>query len=292
MEQTVYVDLFFLVNFSMDFLCFYLTAKLLNREFSIGRALCGAAVGGVYADAALFFSLPSYLALCVDALAGALVCAIAFYQRRKAKALPLYVLVFVAISMALGGIMTALFHFFNRTDFFRAASGSDADGISVWIFALLAVVSGAITLLGGRFFSVRAAQRNAEVEITYEGKRLRLNAMTDNGNFLREPVSGSPCIVADLNAMSKILPAEVVAAAKKQRSAEWERIPLRHMRRIRMIPTRTAAGEGLLLGLRPERVTVACGGERREVAAWIALAELGKTAGGNEALLPAALLVS
>ena len=47
MGQTVYVDLYFLINFSMDFLCFFLTAKLLDRRLGIGRGLIGAALGGL-----------------------------------------------------------------------------------------------------------------------------------------------------------------------------------------------------------------------------------------------------
>lgn len=291
-EQTVYVDLFFLINFSMDFLCLFLTAKLLHGRLSVGRMLCGAAIGGLYADAALFLTLSTVLSLAVDGAACVGVCATAFYRKGKGRSLPLYILVFVAISMALGGIMTALFHLFNRSQWsgFRGEEGGD--GISVWLFALLAAVSGGITLLGGRFFGGRTAQRNAEVEITYAGRTVCLHAMTDSGNLLREPMSGRPCIVADLDALSTLLPREVTAAARRGEPQALERLPLCYAKQIRLIPTHTASGEGFLLGLRPDCVRIHGRQGKREVDAVIALAELGHTAGGNEALLPSVLLIS
>ena len=56
MEQTVYVDLLFLVNFCMDFQCLFLAGKLLHRPFHVWRALIFASLGAVYAVAALFLS--------------------------------------------------------------------------------------------------------------------------------------------------------------------------------------------------------------------------------------------
>ena len=48
----------------------------------------------------------------------------------------------------------------------------------------------------------------------------------------------------------------------------------------------------MLLGVRVERITIKTEKGSREVDAMIALADLGKRADGNEALLPARLLVS
>lgn len=291
MGQTVYVDLFFLINFSMDFLCFFLTAKILGRRMPLWRGLLGAVIGGVYADAALFFSLGRWTALFVDLLVCALMCAAVYGERRRWRSLPLYILVYVAISMALGGCMTALFHLLNRSTLFAGIEQSEGDGISVWVFALLALLSGGITLLGGRFFAGKTAQRQAEVEVRYGGKSACLQAMTDSGNLLCEPISGRPCIVADLAAMERVLPQEILRAARTEPAVEITRISREHARNLRLIPTKTASGEGMLIGVRMERIAVRAGKEEKEVDAMVALADLGGTAGGKDALLPARLLL-
>ena len=54
---------------------------------------------------------------------------------------------------------------------------------------------------------------------------------------------------------------------------------------------RTATGEGVLLALRPQRLTVNGGDGAHEVEALIAFSEIGQSADGAAALLPTELLV-
>jgi len=292
MGQTVYVDLFFLINFSMDFLCLFLTAKILNHRMIVWRTLAAAVVGGVYADLSLFVSFGRIPTFVVDMLVCVLMCGIVFWRPKKLGSLPLYILVFAAVSMALGGFMTALFHLFNRVPWLSDPGISAEEGISVWIFALLAIISGGITLLGGRFFTGRATRKNAELYLYYEGRSLRLRAMTDSGNLLREPISGRLCVVADIRALSPLLPREILQAAKRGDPSALEAVGPRHAKNLRLIPTHTASGEGMLLGVRMERILIEDGKKSREVDAMVALADLGGRAEGSEALLPAGLLVS
>ena len=154
------------------------------------------------------------------------------------------------------------------------------------------IVSAAITLIGGRFFTGRTAQKNAEIRVEYGGRSVTLHAMTDTGNLLQEPVSGRLCIVADLNAMSAVLPTELIRAAKSGNPSAMQRIPADHVKHVRLIPAHTASGEGMLMGVRMERIILKTEKGSREVDAMIALSDLGKRADGNEALLPARLLVS
>lgn len=290
MGQTVYVDLLFMINFSMDFLCFFLSAKLLSVKLSLGRTLTASAIGGIYANAALFLNVGAVAALFMDLLVCIVMCAVAFLKKGGGLKLPLCVLVYFAISMALGGFMTAIFNLLNRANL-PLSEGETSDGISVWLFALLAAVSAVITLLGGRFFRKKSAQRRADVEITYDGKKAKLSAMTDSGNLLREPISGRPCIVADISSIENIIPAKLARAAKNKDIGIIETLPPKDAKRVRVIPIRTAGGDGILIALRAETVTVDGGDGAKEVDALIALSDIEKSADGSEALLPPELLV-
>ena len=150
MGQTVYVDLLFMINFSMDFLCFFLTARILALPLSLPRTLLASALGGIYSDIALFITLGALPSLLLDIFVCVLICAIAFLKKGELSSLPLYIIVYFAISMALGGFMTAIFNLLNKADIPLESGASD--GISVWAFAALAAVSGLLTFFGGRFF--------------------------------------------------------------------------------------------------------------------------------------------
>ena len=83
MEQTVYADLLFLVNFSMDFLCFYITSAILHKKLSVLRSFFASVAGGVYSVAILFAYLVPPFGLICDAAACALMCAFVFFDRGK-----------------------------------------------------------------------------------------------------------------------------------------------------------------------------------------------------------------
>ncbi|MBE6668211.1 MAG: hypothetical protein E7607_07885 [Ruminococcaceae bacterium] len=291
METTVYADLFFMINFSMDFLCLFLTAKILNLRFSPVRGIFASAFGGGYAIFALFFSFGSLFALLLDLASGILLCLIAFYRKGELKRAPVYSLVYGAISMALGGVMTALFTLFNKTGIFEGIKKTDGDGLSVWLFALLAAISGIMTLAGGRFFSGRMSRRRIEMEITYNGKKISISAMTDSGNLLREPVRGKPCIVSDIEAVRAIIPKEVLKIAASGDILGIDRLPSDCARRISVIPSTGVSGDKMLLGFRADKIALADGKRNYEVDAVLALARLGKEADGCMALVPSTLLM-
>ena len=288
MGQTVYVDLLFMINFSMDFLCFFITARILSLPMSLPRMLLASALGGIYSDIALFIRLGAIPSLMLDILVCVILCAIAFLKKGNSSSLPLYIIVYFAISMALGGFMTAIFNLLNKADIPLESGASD--GISVWAFAALAAVSGALTLLGGRFFRKKSAQTHAEVEVFYAGRRARLSAMIDTGNLLREPISGKPCIVADTSSLSGIIPESLARAAREGKISAIGHLSQSDSKNVRIIPIKTALGDGVLIALRAEKVTVNTGKGTRAIDAFVALSDIKKSADGSEALLPSEIM--
>ena len=285
MGQTVYVDLYFLINFSMDFLCFFLVARLLSFKLSFPRTLAASVLGGIYANLALFLPVSTLVALFIDMVACALMCAVALFRPPEARRLPLSILVYIAVSMVLGGAMTALFHLFNRLPL--PLENGDSDGISVWIFALLAIAGGLITHLCGRFFSGRGSRKHVTVVMEYEHHTCTLTALCDTGNLLREPISGKPCIVVDCDRLRGLLPADLLTAAKHEETPSATLLS-RYAGRIRLIPAHSATGARMLLAFRTDHLTVDSGRGPHEVDALVVLSPLASTA---DALIPPELLV-
>ena len=284
MGQTVYVDLFFMINFSMDFLCFFLTSKLLSDRLSIIRTLIASAIGGVYANLALFIGVGGISEILLDIAVCALMCLVAF---GKCRSLLLHTAVYIVISIVLGGFMTALFGLLNRAEL--PLDGLEGDGLSAWLLALLAAVSGALTLAGGRFFRKKSARRYTKLTLELDGRQRTLDAFCDSGNLLREPISGRACIVTDTDALKGIFPDEIL---KMARSGGIPKLtPSANLaKRIRIVPTHSATGDGILIAVRPERIFIGEGKSAREVDALIALCTLGQTADGAQALVPTELM--
>ena len=291
--QTVYIDLFFLINFSMDFLCLYLVARLLSEKIRPLRFVFAASFGGVYACLSLFSPLSPLPSLLCDAAGCVLLSIIAFAKRGRVRSVFGTAIVYTAVSAVLGGFMTALFNFFNRIELDTLISGGEAaeDGISVWLLLLAATAGGIITKLCSSFFRSRSMRKFADLDICFDGKSTTLRAMTDSGNLLCEPISGRRCIVADTEKLSSVLPREIISAVRKKSAVAVATLPEKYARRVCIIPTRTATGEGTLIGVRVDKISIADKGGRRELDAIVVPADINRSAEGSDALIPSELLI-
>lgn len=296
MGSVVYVDLLFLINFSMDFLCFFVTARLLHRKFMIWRCILGAFVGGIYSVVILFYSMNYIPGMLADLGVCAIMCLFAFGCADKTLyEFCLCTSVYFGVSAALGGFMTAMYSLLNRLDLPLADIGA-SDGISVWLFGLLALASGLLSMLGGRFFRSASSVTVADVDITYLGKTVTVRAFVDTGNMLTDPLSGKPVIVVDKRAAEKIMSKGSLDAALNGGAGI---VSAEDLRGIRLIPSETASGRAILCAFDPERITVRVAnrkkGERSiEANALFAPSELSfppdRTALGCNALISPELL--
>ena len=292
MEQTVYADILFLINFSMDFLCFYITSTLLHRPFPRLRALFSAAIGGVYSVAIIFAGFLPFLELVCDIGMWFIMCVFVFWGKNvKFGNFMLSSAVYVGVAVALGGLMTAIMNMMNLLGL-SGISDKNEDGMPVWLFALIAVISGAATLGGGKFFRQKQSERTADIEITFLGKSIKLSAICDSGNFVRDPISGKSVVVADVKRLSSALPDPVIRAVKTNDTSVLSELSYESAKKLRLVPTKTATGGGMLFAFIPDRLTVMLpGGDIHEVDALFAPINLAGNAKGFDALIPPELLV-
>ena len=284
-QQEVYADLYFFVNLSMDLLCLNLTAALLHRRAARWRRLLAAAFGGGFAVAVLVFGVDGIRGIVLDILAAFAVCAIAFVNK---KTRPFAVLrtvgAYFLISVLLGGIMTVLFQWLNRLHL--PLDAVSEDHISVWLFAVLALVSGLLTRRGGRWLGFSQRVGSATVKAVLFGKTVTLRAMTDTGNLLRDPTSGRSVILCDARCLRGTLPTWLFLPVGDPNRIRAER-DYEQARRVRLIPTAPATGSALLTAIVPDALSVTDREGTRDCDFLLAIAELGERAAGFDALLPA-----
>ncbi len=284
MGQVVYVDLFFMINFSMDFLCFFLASQLLSSKLGLLRSLIASIFGGIYACVALFLPFGNIGAVISDICVCILMCLIAFGTKGSLLG---HTCLYFAVSAVLGGFMTALFELLNRADLpLYSVSG---DGISAYLLALLALISALISLAGGRFFRRRTSKKYTRVHIEFEGKTRVLTAFCDSGNLLRDPIGGKACIVTDIDAVEGFFPEELIQMSRCG-CIDTTVSDASLARRIRVIPTQSATGGGMLVAIRPDKISIGEGNEEHTSDALLALCVLGTAAEGCQALVPTSIL--
>ena len=288
MEQSVYGDLLFLINFSMDFLCLFLVAQLTSRYFSMLRGAMAAALGGIYAVATLFISFGGYFDIILHLLICFAMCWITFFRKGESlRAMAILTAALLLASLLLGGIMTAIFHLLNRAS--PPDSLIDTHQMPLWLFATIALLSSVTTWIGGRFLRARAQIEYADVEIRLGNRRAIIRAMCDNGNLLRDAISGKPVIVADSRHAVNLLPANLPPIESWNLQA-LSSLPPSLASRLRIIPQGSAGYEGMLLALRPDNIMIHTKDISRTADAFIGFTDIKNAPDGISAIIPPELI--
>lgn len=286
MEQTVYGDLLFFVNFCMDFQCLFLTARLLRRPFRIWRGVVAAVLGALYACASLFIVTTASLSLVIDLLVGALMCLLVFFVRGTSLvqcAIPFAL--YFGVSFAVGGVMSGIAGLVSRLDLPAVQSGTS---VSSTAFFMLAALGGMVTFLFARLCQKKARDTRATLALTLLGKRTEVRALVDTGNLLTDPASGRPVVILRRDVARAWLPGAF--SPQGEDSLHMATLPPALARRARLIPTATVTGGGLMLAFLPDEALLDAGRGAHAVELLVCAAPLEGVGAEYAALIPAALI--
>ena len=223
----VYIDIVILLNFLVDFLLLLGTSHLCGNPPAPGRMALAAGLGSVYGGACLlpgfaFLGNTLWRGICLLLMAAiAFGCSISALRRG---------IVFVLLCFALGGV---------------------ALGVSNIGFWKVVMAAGGVYLLcrfglGGRI----GGKELILVELFYNGKQMRLTALRDTGNTLRDPVTGAPVLVVGAEVANKL-----TGLTRQQLKTPVESMGA--LPGLRLIPYRAVGNAGgMLLALRFPKVRI------------------------------------
>lgn len=281
MEQVIYGDVYLMVNFTMDYLALYLTAKAVKYTPRPLRLAMGASIGALYSLAALFLPDENPLSLFTAVTFPCLLILAAFGWQNSLRAMLRTLAAFWVISFLLGGAATAASYLMGRWADREALIGGQVEPLPgelpYWGILLLALLVGAMVslLLRGR----KKIPDTAMLAIGEDAAHTTtLIGLIDSGNLLTEPLSGASVILVDRKS-ADFLPPELTFL---RTGTSVNLTP-----RLRLIPYSTPTGEGILYGYLPKYITV--NGKAR--TACVAIADLPSGEGEpRDAVLPVSLL--
>ncbi len=289
MEQEVYADLLFLINFSMDYLCLYICARVLHRKMKLSKMLIASSLGGVYSVLSLFLYFPAIISLIIDCAVCLLMCTVVFHSReRSIGSLFISTFLYIGISMMSGGCMTAIFNLLDKLDL--PLEDIDADGISTYLFALLALIAGIITLKSGQIISRRAPIRECKLTVDFCGESFVFSALSDSGNLVRDPISGIPVIFLDRRVLEERIDLSFIDLYKKGKVEDDS--PCKD---LRLIAINTASGSSLAVAASAKSITAEFQDKKGksitlELNALISPTKIDKNALGYNAIIPSEII--
>lgn len=254
--MTIYVDTLFLLNSAINGLLLLGSGRLGGMPVRLWRVAVGAALGGAYAVACVVPGFAFLGAWYWKLLVSAAMAVCAFGLARRT--IKLWA-VFLALSAAFGGLILVLVQLlgaglllFNGTAYYPVSG------------RMLLITAAAVYILARTVFA-RLVQHTGDelvrVELTSGGKTVKLTALRDTGNTLRDPATNRPVLVAEWQTAGGLLPPE---AELKRGQLEDPASLMAHLmvvapdKKWRLIPYRAVGTSGgLLLGMACDRMRIA-----------------------------------
>jgi len=215
MYYEFYIDVFFLVNFLMDFCVLSVSKKILKCPATYRSICLGALIGSLLTCVVVI--LPLQYDFVKFAISHGLISIFMIKTGLRVKwnrqFLKVYAVVYMS-AVLIGGIFSALGHYVREIcTFFVAAVFSYQGAIGIW-----------------NYINYQAAVRNnsCEVLICNGANRVKVKAIQDTGNRLRDSVTGQPVSIVSGEIAKKV----------------WQDIPITN---LRYIPYHTIGKNGGIL---------------------------------------------
>lgn len=248
----VYLDVLFLLNLAVDYLLLLAAARITGEPFSRVRLGLGALLGGAYAMS-IFLPGFGWLSQPVCKLcAGVAMTLVAFGASRRLLRL---ILVFFAVSAALGGVIFALQ--LLGTGGLTLENGVLYTGFDLRLLLVTVILCYAVLSLIFCNVARHGGQRRdlCAAKVTLCGQTVQITVLLDTGNTLTDPVRNQPVLVVEERALREILPvhidpADPVGSLERGTDGEWNG-------RFSLLPYRAVGVEcGLLLTVRSDCVVM------------------------------------
>lgn len=240
--MTVNVELYVLQNLAANLPILWAAARVCGRRVRVWRIALGALLGAGYAVAAylpgLSFLQSVAARLCVSAGMGALAVGVSSPAACGKAALFVWLATFL-----FGGAGFSLAHWLG-------AHGAPLSPILLCCGMAIGACALTFALRG---HNAADGASLCDVRWTYRGKTVSAVALADNGNRLREPISGLPVLVAG-PALASCL--ELSDAPDAQTAVT---------NGFRMVPYAAVGGRGVLPALRMDGADVTLRGKTRRI---------------------------
>ncbi len=264
LKTTVYGDVLFMINLSMDLLSLFISGRILHLECKKKHLLIASAIGGVYGVLALLIK-STLLSVILNASVYIIMCLIAYPRVSRRVFFKLCVL-FYGVSLLCGGAVTAFYSFFDKilNNIPISSQTTGNTKIPIWLFFALIVLCGVLSYVTGKIFADGKNEKYVDLSVTFNGKTSRLHALCDSGNLLTEPITSTPVIVVCEKWFR-----DNIGFCKE----DLMKVPYL-MSKLRYIPSSTPTGECMLMGILPDRIILTK--EKTAVKAVIAIAQSGE----------------
>lgn len=207
-EYVVYLDVFFLINFIMDYIIISITCGIRRKKVNYIRKILSAVFGALYSIVVikpLFYHLNNTMFL--NVIVAAIMVIIAFGFIDISTYLKNVLLLF-GVSFMMAGAVNYLYYSTIAGKYMRSViSGTSNKVVNARRFIMVSFLAYILLNLIVRIISMikRDNRLYYDVKITYRGKSVIAKALLDTGNSLVEPITGEKVHLAEYDILKPLM---------------------------------------------------------------------------------------
>lgn len=244
-----------LYNFIRD------SVHIKNKKNHI-RLIISSLVGAIYSILAYAQILEIYSNFFMKLILSVVIVYIA-YNAKNIKLLMKQIVIFYLTSFVFGGCAFALLYFVKPQEILMK-NGMYIGTYPLKIALLGGIVGFTITVIAFKVVKYRLSKKDMFCEITiFLGEQsVKVKAMIDTGNMLKDPITRIPVIVVEKDILYNIIPYKILDNLEKiiggdMPSEIYEDESVEYISKFRVIPfTSLGKQNGLLLGIKASKVIV------------------------------------
>lgn len=191
MYYEIYIDVFFLINFMMDYLLLAAICKMREGSFRRKRVFLGAVLGAVFTCVFVILPGPGWMhTILCHTVANSLMIIVGLSVKTFREFVKAFFMLYAG-----GFLFGGIFGFFSQ--YIHTVS----------LFFLFAVISYEMLQLIWAFWNQhrRYQKYMCKAAITHSGKKIYLNALIDTGNSLTDPMTGDPVCIVEKEVISELI---------------------------------------------------------------------------------------
>lgn len=282
--RTLYIDVYFLINLTVDIISLYFATILSKTPTTTRRLIIASVMGALSAVGVIFLPEIPLLKLIFGGLGlifMGMITTKGVSFRRKIK----FTMAFLVFEALVGGGVSLIWNLFDKylSHFFNSADGGALNRKMLFLSLIVLLCIGVFKMLVS-FFSNIESEGSVDVEISFLDSKTTVSAFIDSGNLAKDPMDMSPVLLIKKDLAKMILPENIIELSN------IDGLERAVKKRIRLIPISRGGETHVLVGVKADTVRIKRGDGFEELRVTIAIDKEGGSFGGYMALMPSAAL--
>lgn len=248
----------------MNYIILFATLVIIKAKckHQQARLILSSIIGSIYAIIVYLNIMQIYANIFSKIILSIVMVYVAF-NPKNFKQLSKQLLIFYLVSFIFGGCTFALIYFIKPENVIIN------NGVFVGTYPIkVTLIAGTLAFIITQIaFKINRAKLNSKntffnIEIFYEDKILKVKALLDSGNMLKDPISELPVVIVEKEKIEEIIPKdflnyiENILGGDTKREYEDNNIQ-EYLSKVRMVPFMSIGQEnGMLTGIRVDKIRI------------------------------------